>query len=323
MKYKYCLLFLLLSHALLGTSICKVLAKAPKTAKIAFTSSRDGDKEIYTMNPDGSQQTRLTHNPADDFYPAWSPTGEQILFVSNRRGLPDLYLMDADGKSERQVFSKGARREDPAWSSDGKQIAYERRDPDGWAIYIAAMDTKKEARVASGRDPAWAPRRNELAFVGTGDNRIAILIPQAPPPRKLIQGDRMFMQNPDWSPSGNELVFSAREWDVDRGEFKTEVLYTVNRDGTDVKQIVKRTKLEFLGPVWSPRADAFLYEQQVDEKKVGERFQLFRIASPSGKSKQLTRHGHNIQADWFDPEALPVSPQPDLLTTMWGEIKQK
>ena len=325
---KLTLIFYATSLMLLYPSISSSWAKPPKTAKIVFTSTRDGNKEIYMMNADGSQQTRLTNDPADDFHPTWSPTGEQILFVSNRQGLPDLYLMEADGKSERRVFSKGARREDPTWSPDSKQIAYERWERDGLAIYIATLDTKGEERVAGGVDPAWAPYKNELAFIGTGDNRIAILTVHAPPPKKPIQGDRMFMKNPEWSPSGSELVFSGREWDVDRGEFKTEVLYTVNRDGTDVRQIVKRTKLEFLGPVWSPRRDALLYEQRVDGKKaggkiVGGRFQLFKTALPAGKPKQLTQHGQNIQADWFDPDALPVSPEPQLLTTTWGQVKKE
>ena len=324
---KSILIFYTLS-LILFTSPSSGWAKAPKTAKIVFTSTRDGNKEIYIMNPDGSQQARLTHTLADDLSPAWSPTGEQILFVSNRQGVPDLYLMEADGKSERRVFSKAARRENPTWAADGKQIAYERRERDGSAIYIATIETEKEARVAGGKDPAWAPHKNELAFVGTGDNQIAILTLQTPPPRKLLQGVRMFMQHPEWSPLGSKLVFSGREWVVEREAFKTEVLYTVNRDGTGIKQIVKRTKLEFLGPVWSPRGNAFLYEQQVGGKEVGGQriggqFQLFTIPSSGGKPRQLTRHGHNTQADWFDPEALTVQPNTAMLTTLWGTLKRK
>ena len=73
-------------------------AQAPGTAKIVFVSARDLNREIYLMNPDGSEQVNLTKNLADDLFPVWSPTGEQILFVSDRDGIRDLYLMDADGR---------------------------------------------------------------------------------------------------------------------------------------------------------------------------------------------------------------------------------
>ena len=58
----------------------------PTTPKILFTSARDGNREIYMMNPDGSEQVNLTQHPASDMSAAWSPTGEQILFVSDRQG---------------------------------------------------------------------------------------------------------------------------------------------------------------------------------------------------------------------------------------------
>jgi hypothetical protein len=45
----------------------------PATAKIAFVSDRDGNGEVYVMNDDGTGQTNLANNPADDAQPAWSP----------------------------------------------------------------------------------------------------------------------------------------------------------------------------------------------------------------------------------------------------------
>ena len=42
-------------------------------SKIAFNSDRDGNGEIYVMNADGTEQKNLTNNPAQDWFPSWSP----------------------------------------------------------------------------------------------------------------------------------------------------------------------------------------------------------------------------------------------------------
>ena len=57
------------------------------------------------------------------------------------------------------------------------------------------------------------------------------------------------------------------------------------------------------------------------EQKVGDQKQLFAIDLVSRVTRQLTQGSHNFDADWFDPAALPVSPQPHLLTTQWAEVK--
>ncbi|MDE0427609.1 MAG: hypothetical protein OXN25_22370 [Candidatus Poribacteria bacterium] len=75
-------LWIILAAILLGQSVYLAFAQTPKTAKIAFQSNRDGNDDIYLMNPDGSQQINLTRHPSGDFSPIWSPTGEEILFQS-------------------------------------------------------------------------------------------------------------------------------------------------------------------------------------------------------------------------------------------------
>ena len=87
--------------------VIPVSAQVPGTEKIVFVSNRDGNSEIYIMNPDGSGQTNLTHHRGNDHSPVWSPTGRHILFASDRgRKTSDLYLMDADGARVRRVFGK-------------------------------------------------------------------------------------------------------------------------------------------------------------------------------------------------------------------------
>ena len=116
-----------------------IWAEAPKTAKIAFWADREGTRDIYLMNPDGSQQTKITHHRAQDITPIWFPTGEKILFTSDRDGVWDLYLMDPDGTNVQRVFEKEAPRAEPALSPDGKQIAYSRIINDERVLHIARL----------------------------------------------------------------------------------------------------------------------------------------------------------------------------------------
>ena len=60
------LIFSMILLVLMCGAVCRVLAKAPTTPKILFTSARDGNYEIYMMNPDGSEQVNLTQHRADD-----------------------------------------------------------------------------------------------------------------------------------------------------------------------------------------------------------------------------------------------------------------
>lgn len=75
--------------------------------RIAFTSNRDGNWEIYLINDDGSDLRRLTNNPAMDGLPTWSPDGKFIAFVSNQGGGWAIWVMAADGSGRRKLFDLG------------------------------------------------------------------------------------------------------------------------------------------------------------------------------------------------------------------------
>jgi len=86
--------------------------------RIAYTTRRDGNNEIYVMDADGSNPTRLTDNAADDFAPAWSPDCARIVFVSDRdltAGVYDLYLMNADGTGLVNLTNNPADDQLPFW----------------------------------------------------------------------------------------------------------------------------------------------------------------------------------------------------------------
>ena len=89
-------------------------AWSPDGQRIAFYSTRDGNREVYVMNADGTGQRNLTKNPADDWYPAWSPDSQQIAFTSTRDGNQEIYTMDLDGGRQRNVSENPARDTTPS-----------------------------------------------------------------------------------------------------------------------------------------------------------------------------------------------------------------
>ena len=329
MKTVKLLVYAVTSLLVLNVSVSLLLAQAPTTPKILFTSARDGNYEVYIMNADGSHQVNLTQNPANDFQAIWSPTGEQILFVSDRNdGIYDLYLMNPDGSDIRRVFKRNRKinRSHPTWSPDGKQIAYSGID---WncsrsTIYLATLGKEKEEElVIGGTDPAWAPDGTGIAcsidecltFVNLRTRARKQFLP-----KKAIQWQRC----PSWSTRGDKLVFSGNNHAVvlDRqgrnAWMDKNTIFIINRDGTGLHQLVDETGPYAWSPELSPDGQEVLYTQGVNGAH-----QIFKIDVRNGIQTQLTDNIWNFGGDWFDPaHALPVSSQPHLLTATWGNVKQ-
>jgi TolB protein len=115
---------------------------SPDGTRIAFTSSRDaGNLEIYVMNADGTNQTRLTNDAERDFDPSWSPDGSKIVFTHGGEVGSDIYVMNADGAGPANLTNTpGSAEVSAAWSPDGSRILFV-SDRDGNSeIYVMWAD---------------------------------------------------------------------------------------------------------------------------------------------------------------------------------------
>lgn len=118
-----------------GNHYTRYPAWSPDGRRIAFTSDRDGNSEIYTVRPDGSELTRVTNHPSIDSHPRWSPDGQWLAFVSYRAGTSDIWICRPDGQGLRNLTNHSAFDTHPAWSPDGKYIIFVSDRDGGFDIY--------------------------------------------------------------------------------------------------------------------------------------------------------------------------------------------
>ncbi len=154
---------------------------SPDGTKIAFSSNRDGNREVYVMSVDGSNQINLTNSPNDDNNPSWSPDGTKIAFSSNRDGNREVYVMSADGSNQINLTINPDDDNNPSWSPDGTKITFDSRlDNFLGEIFIMNEDGSNQIRltnnVSGDRNSCWSPDGSKIAFQSTKGSNMEVYV---------------------------------------------------------------------------------------------------------------------------------------------------
>lgn len=138
-----------------------------KNGKIAFTRSSD----IFTINPDGTNQTNITNNAAGNSEPDYSPDGSNIIFTTNRDGNYEIYRMNADGSNPVRLTSDAAQDNSPQYSPDGTSIVFVSVRDGNAEIYRMNADGTNQIRLTSeatqDTSPIFSPDAQKIFFVST------------------------------------------------------------------------------------------------------------------------------------------------------------
>ncbi|HEV2766012.1 MAG TPA: hypothetical protein VGV38_23710, partial [Pyrinomonadaceae bacterium] len=186
---------------------------ASGNGRIAFTSDRDGNAEIYLMDADGSNPVRLTFTDAPEDNAAISPDGRKIAFGSARDGNWEIYVMGVDGSNQVRLTNNTTDDAYPTWSPDGKQIAFQSWRDGNSEIYTMYADGYGQANVtkhpAEDWDASWSPDGKKLAFSSTRDGNWEIYVTAADggdaPQQESVWVD-------DATPAGATLAGDGEGW---------------------------------------------------------------------------------------------------------------
>jgi uncharacterized repeat protein (TIGR01451 family) len=228
--------------------------------KIAFTSTRDGNNEVYTMNADGTGQTRLTSNSAQDTDAAYSPDGTRMAFVSTRDGIQEIYVMDADPSTTdtptNLINSTVADDADPAYSPNGQSIVFTSVDRNAGFHFLTVMDTDPTtndllALHADGtvdREPAFSPDGQRITYTSFDLGQQQVFVAGAtsagPGPVNISNNADVAEVDPDWGILPVDLSFVQVD-SRDPVKVGTNLTYTltITNTGTNATNVVITDRL--------------------------------------------------------------------------------
>jgi len=274
--------------------------KGVAQTRIAFVSDRDSSrkkvtKEIYLVDYDGFNPTRVTVNNDINILPTWNPDGRSLAYVSYRRGSPDIFVAHIfEGRNSNVTSGKGAQAFAPAWSPDGKRIAYCSNRSGNMDIWVANADGTGARRItntaASETAPFWSPTGQEIAFTSDrgGGPQVYLMDSEGLNVRRLTTVGS-WNDAPAWNPSKqySEIAYTSR---LEGAGFEIAVVDLATRQ---VRQITQgRGSCEY--PTWAPNGRHLVFSC-----KRGGTWQLTVSDRVGGVVQTLvTGSGNNVQPDW-------------------------
>lgn len=284
---------------------------------VLFETNRDGDPEIYLMNPDGTQQINLTDHVGADSAPSWSPDGTKIVFESYRDGNWEIYVMDADGSDPTNLSEESSDDYFPIWSPDGTKIAFMTDRESGGLppildaderivipmfdveIFVMNADGSGQTNVTNSAAwdgyPSWSPDGRRIAFETDRDDGPVILdiVPtdlgyeiyavdaDGSDPVRLSNSpdDDTY---PSWSPDGSKIAFQSRR------DGNAEI-YAMNADGTGQVRLTNDPDNDTM-PSWSPNGNWITFHSDRDGN-----LEIYKMTSAGTSTTRLT---NALDTDW-------------------------
>jgi hypothetical protein len=259
-------------------------ALSPDGTKIAFIRYIEGSSDVFLMNSDGSNVTRLTENSTQDSLPVWAPDNSKIIFISYGNGITGISSVNPDGTGEI-LLTDTTYNISPDWSPNGLKIVYENfgqiftMDPDG-ANKTAVPNT------LNGKNARWSPDNLRIVFesIMSGSREIYVVNANGSNPTRLTNNSA-YDCYPRWSPDGSKVVFASTRdgnWEI----------YVMNADGSGQTRLTNNSAYDFV-PRWLKNGTDIIFNSIADNKEI------YKVSTDGTNLTNLTNNPNRDELPYY------------------------
>ena len=338
---------LALMGSLTVVSVTPATAAFPgRNGPILCSSSRTGDSEIFSFNPDGTNPRNLTNHPAGDLEATMSPDGTRIAFTSTRAGDQDIWIMYQDGSGLRQLtFTPGEDRPG-TFSPDGTRLAFQSarfQAPAGpghssLEVFTMNIDGTDVRRLTNNNFQDsfahWSPNGDRIAFTTNRDSFVN------PSTGLLVANFEVYTMVPvdanndgnadvqtnvtntpgedahgQWSPDGSQITFhSRRDFLPSPTGFQIEI-YRMNANGSNPVRLTGPDNEFDAFPSWSPDGQRIVWSHFFPSEG-------FTMSAVNGSNQfNVTQHvTDDTRCDWSRLLPCTISGAGDITGTAGNDV---
>ena len=182
--------------------------------RLVYSSTASGNRDLWIMRADGTEQKQLTVDPALDINPRVTPDNRFVVFVSNRTGAFQLWRMNIDGSNQVQL-TRGAPKSYHSISADSKWVFY--NSTDDWHLWRVSIDGGEPFEVAAyvAAWPSISPDQKLIVCAGRkGASRELLILPfEGGPPIKRLElpAGQLAGYRIKWTADGKAFIYMFEE----------------------------------------------------------------------------------------------------------------